>query len=451
MTRPTLVFLHALGASGREWDQVAALLPDADCLTLDLPGFGDNMAAGYADVAEMADWLADTIRQRHLTACVLIGHSMGGKIATLVAARAASGEVGLAGVLGVVLVAASPLSPEPMDEDRRAGMLAQFAVRRPTRDEAAGFIDANTATRLSEPQRTRAIEDVLRSNPEAWRGWLERGSLEDWSSTAPRIDIPALVVAGAEDGDLGVEAQRELNLPRYADAELCVLADAAHLIPYEQPAALAALIDRHVDRVAAVLPPAEFTQLLGSARVSRRTRAAMLARMRPAPVPAAGWNEAQRATVAALIAHILPDTAAAPDLPLRVEASLARGEGDGWRFATLPPDAEAWRRGIATLDAISDGFVAADHAVQADWLDRIAAGEAGIADDATFLSPAQMALWFQDARAEVVRVWMSLPSTMAAIGYDGFAVGGDGARKQGYVRTAADDSEAWQLGMEHAA
>ncbi|SUJ24341.1 Uncharacterised protein [Sphingomonas paucimobilis] len=55
-----------------------------------------------------------------------------------------------------------------------------------------------------------------------------------------------------------------------------------------------------------------------------------------------------------------------------------------------------------------------------------------------------MALWFQDVRAEVVRQWVSLPSTMAAIGYDGFAVGGDGPRKQGYSRTAANDVEAWQ-------
>jgi len=43
---------------------------------------------------------------------------------------------------------------------------------------------------------------------------------------------------------------------------------------------------------------------------------------------------------------------------------------------------------------------------------------------------------------------MSLPATMAAIGYDGFAVGGDGRRKQGYARTSAGDREAWQPAAE---
>ena len=74
----------------------------------------------------------------------------------------------------------------------------------------------------------------------------------------------------------------------------------------------------------------------------------------------------------------------------------------------------------------------------------IAGGTVGIEEDATRLSPVQMRLWFEDVRAETVRIWMAQPATMAAIGYDGFAVGGDGPRKQGYTRTGADDPEAWQ-------
>jgi hypothetical protein len=46
---------------------------------------------------------------------------------------------------------------------------------------------------------------------------------------------------------------------------------------------------------------------------------------------------------------------------------------------------------------------------------------------------------------------MALPRTMARIGYDGFAVGGDDQRKQGYVRTGADDPEPWQLSARRPA
>jgi hypothetical protein len=59
-----------------------------------------------------------------------------------------------------------------------------------------------------------------------------------------------------------------------------------------------------------------------------------------------------------------------------------------------------------------------------------------------------MTLWFQDVRAEIARQWIATPAAMAAIGYDGFAVGGDGPRKQGYSRTAANDLEHWQIAAE---
>lgn len=444
MTQPSLVFLHALGASHREWDGVRAQLRDTDCIALDLPGFGERADEGYADVATMADDLADEIRRRRLTACILVGHSMGGKIATIVAARAAAGEAGLAGVVGVVLVAASPPCPEPMEEDRRQQMIGWVAHGAIGRADAETFVDANTAQPLPQALRDQAIADVRRSSREAWLGWLERGSLEDWSARVGRIAIPALIVAGAEDGDLGEAAQREHNLPHYVRAEIHTVEGAAHLIPYEQPEALARLLGEHMTAVASSILPAGFVDILGSDRVSRRTRRTMLERTRPVSGDLSGWTAGERAIAAELVAHILPGVEDMRDLAARVERVVTQGQGDGWRFAELPADAEAWARGLATLDAVSGGFVALDHDKQANWLERIAEGQGGLADDERHLSPVQMALWFQDVRAEIVRQWVALPATMAAIGYDGFAVGGDGPRKQGYSRTAANDVETWQ-------
>jgi len=245
MTRTTLIFLHALGASRREWEQVIALLPEYDCIALDLPGFGDRLLFGMTDVAQLTDWAADEIAKRQLAKCVLVGHSMGGKIVTLVAARAVSGETALESVRGVVLVAGSPLAPEPMDERRRAEMINWFAEGQPTAEDAVTFVDGNAANPLPEVSRGQAVADMLRSDPAAWLAWLEHGSREDWSDEVGQIDLPALIVAGAQDEDLGEAAQRRLNLPHYQNARIALVAEAAHLIPYEQPKALAALIEGH--------------------------------------------------------------------------------------------------------------------------------------------------------------------------------------------------------------
>ena len=239
MTR--LFFLHALGASARSWTQVIAALPDHDCVALDLPGFGDHAAMGHRSVAETLDWFAGEVARYGDAPWLIVGHSMGGKIATLTAARAPTGLVGL------VLVAASPPAPEPMDEARRAEMLGWFADGAARRAQAEKFVSANTAEPLSPSLAEQAIADVRRSAPDAWRGWLEQGAREDWSKRAGVIDTPALIIAGAEDGDLGEDAQRRLNAPHYAHARVELVADAAHLIPYEQPQALAALIADHVE------------------------------------------------------------------------------------------------------------------------------------------------------------------------------------------------------------
>ena len=241
MTR--LFFLHALGASARSWDQVIAHLPKHDCVALDLPGFGDHAAMGHLSVDETLDWFAGEVAGHDSARWIVVGHSMGGKIATLTAARRP------AGLAGVVLVAASPPAPEPMDEERRAEMLGWFANGPASRAEAEKFASANTAGPLPHDLAEQAIADVRRSAPAAWRGWLEEGAREDWDDRAGVIDLPALIVAGSEDGDLGEDAQRRLNAPHYTDAQIEVIEGAAHLIPYEQPETLAARIAAHVRHI----------------------------------------------------------------------------------------------------------------------------------------------------------------------------------------------------------
>jgi len=134
----------------------------------------------------MADWLADEVRLRGFASWMLVGHSMGGKIATIVAARARDGERGLSGLAGIVLVTASPPSPEPMKESRRAKMIGWFADGDIAQENAEAFVAANIAHPLSDPLHDQAVADVRRTDRQAWLGWLERGSLEDWRDRGPK-------------------------------------------------------------------------------------------------------------------------------------------------------------------------------------------------------------------------------------------------------------------------
>ncbi len=55
-----------------------------------------------------------------------------------------------------------------------------------------------------------------------------------------------------------------------------------------------------------------------------------------------------------------------------------------------------------------------------------------------------MRVWFEDLRADAVKLYVAHPQTLAAMGYGGFANGGDGSPKTGFARIGLGEREAWE-------
>jgi pimeloyl-ACP methyl ester carboxylesterase len=256
--RPTLFLLHALGLSARSWDGVVAAIGDGfDVVALDLPGYGDQVASPLITVRETAERVAAQVRERQPDEWLIVGHSMGGKIAAIVTAWAEAGEQGLIAPAGLVLVGASTAAPEPMSEARRELMASWWTAGTISEEDAAAYVDANVAGPIPAAVRATAIADVRRSNRTAWLEWLRRGSLEDWSDAVGVLRTPALLVVGAEDPDLGAANQERLTLPHVPAAALHEIDGAGHDVLLQFPADVARLIAGFAGRVAgrAVLPP----------------------------------------------------------------------------------------------------------------------------------------------------------------------------------------------------
>jgi pimeloyl-ACP methyl ester carboxylesterase len=440
---PTLFMLHALGGSALAFDSVRKCLGfETDIVAVDFPGFGSRSTYQGTTVEDMSNFVIDVIRAHAPTRWIIVGHSMGGKIATVIASRAMKGEPGLFGLVGVVLLAGSPPSPEPMDDAKRDQMISWVSAG-PLDDEAAQtFVDANVGAPLPPDQLDRAISDLKRCSPHAWRAWLERGSREDWSIEVGTLQLPTLVIVGSEDGDLGVTGQRATNMQVYPRAELLTFEGAGHLLPLERSEEVAHAIDRFsrciVDHAPVV--PEGTARLIATPRVSSRTRA-ILAQRALSDLPVSRpqrLSDAQLATLQAISARVVPQASSGIDLAARLDAYLAEGGSDGWRFADMPGDVEAYG---AALDALS-GFEALDRPSQRDCLDAIAAGTHRVKH--SNLTSEQLKLWFEDARSDLVRLWLSHPATAARIGFHGFANGGDGKRLQGFDELAAGKRDHWE-------
>ncbi|MFB2583478.1 alpha/beta hydrolase [Herbiconiux liukaitaii] len=471
---PTLVYLHALGSSREAFADVGALLSgEFDVLGIDLPGFGDEAAKGAATVEETVQFVIAKLAFAAPHRWILVGHSMGGKIASLVASRVLAGTAPLFGLCGVVLLAGSPVSPEPMDEARRAEMLgwahgSDGGGIGP--QDARTFIDANIAGPLAPAADALMLRDLARTAPEAWTAWFNRGSLEDWSATTETMEVPALIVSGREDGDLGEGAQQRLNGALYPRATFAVVDGAAHLLPLEKPTVVADLIRNFWRDEAGTAPvvPRDTAAVIASAHTSARTRG-ILARRALADDPRyapQSLTPAALETLRAVADRVVPQDGPRIDLAARVDAQLAAGKGDGWRNADLPADTEAYRLGLQALSgfanlpapeqdirlhtladphtATADATTSTDGGAEGGDAERGGGGRRVDAPAASRLTPSQLATWFEDARTDLVRIWLAHPASLARVGFDGFATGGDGERKQGFQLLAAGQRETWE-------
>jgi pimeloyl-ACP methyl ester carboxylesterase/quinol monooxygenase YgiN len=221
-----IVFLHYWGGSSRTWDDVIAALPAGyRTIAPDLRGWGDSdaPATGYA-LADFADDAEQMIAALNLQRFVLVGHSMGGKIAQLLASRRPQGLAGL------VLVAPSPPVPLALPPEVRAAMEGAYLSR-----ESVGMaIDQMlTAKTLSPKHREQVIEDSLRGAPQAKLAWPQATSLEDITHDVAAIDGIAIL-----------EAELLTRVPR---AVMHVLPGTGHLSPLESPTEIAGIIREFVD------------------------------------------------------------------------------------------------------------------------------------------------------------------------------------------------------------
>src|SRR6476661_86357 len=228
----SFVGLHYWAGSGREFEALQQLLaPDFYLHAPDLPGFGAVPPLADCAVAAYADHVGRYAEAQGLERYVLLGHSMGGKIALALAARQPRG------LAGVVLLSPSPPCPEPMTEAERQAAIHAFGVPA----EAEKTFWRITALPLPKAIEQQIVQDNLRSSAPAYHAWLQQGSREDISARMTAVQVPCLLLAGTHDRVLSPAVHREHTLPFLPlDTPMELITRAGHLLPYEAPEKVAA-------------------------------------------------------------------------------------------------------------------------------------------------------------------------------------------------------------------
>ncbi|MFI8280549.1 alpha/beta fold hydrolase [Streptomyces sp. NPDC085929] len=235
----SLVFLHYWGGSRRTWMPVLERLdPGQGFVAYDQRGWGESTSVpgpyGLEQLVDDAQRVIDALgRRRH----ALVGHSMGGKVAQLLAAARPEG------LAGVVLVAPAPPAPVGVTEQ------AQEAVSRAYDNEETVLRSIDlmlTHGGLPPELRRQVVEDSLRGGGQARLAWPFQGMVQDVSAGVGAIEVPVLVLAGSHDKVDPPTVLADHLLPLIPTASLTVLKDTGHLSPLEVPDQVAAHIGAFV-------------------------------------------------------------------------------------------------------------------------------------------------------------------------------------------------------------
>lgn len=234
-----MLFIHGWPHNRTLWAaQLSGLPTHARCIAPDLRGFGGSSVTGPYSIEQYADDLAELLDSLGIDRAVVCGLSMGGYVALAMQRRHR------ARIRALVLASTRATADTPEARAKRLRLI-EFVT--------ANGVDALATRQLramvgdttfeSRPELRDSLRQLMANAPlEGVVGGLEAmANRRDSTDLLPTIDVPTLVVGGAEDGftkpdELGSLAEA---IPH---ARLELIAGAGHVCAYERPAAFNHLV-----------------------------------------------------------------------------------------------------------------------------------------------------------------------------------------------------------------
>jgi 2-succinyl-6-hydroxy-2,4-cyclohexadiene-1-carboxylate synthase len=241
--RPTILFLHGFMGDRHDFASITSLLIDQyQCLAIDLPGHGKTRVMeenGY-EMALTARAIIGALDQLHISQCLLVGYSMGGRLALYLTLHFPTRFV------KTVLESASPGLKTEEERKQRVQQDWQLAMELETTDfadfltnwyEQPLFASMKHPTGISEnsPTFTKILERRLQNRPTELAKSLRNlgtGSQPSLWTELVQNQVPLLLLVGELDQKF-VQINQEMQA-FCSSAQLQVMAGCGHNVHFER-------------------------------------------------------------------------------------------------------------------------------------------------------------------------------------------------------------------------
>jgi pimeloyl-ACP methyl ester carboxylesterase len=229
-----LLLIHGWPHNRTLWaGQMSGLATQARCLAPDLRGFGGTAVQGPYTIEQYADDLVALLDARGMEQAVVCGLSMGGYVALAMVRRHRSR------LRGLILTSTRATADTPVAREKRARLIE--LVERQGVDALAdrqlkAMVGATTFE--TRPEVRGSLRQLMAVAPAAGviGGLRAMAARADATDLLPTIDVPTLVVGGAEDTFTAPDELRAMAA-RIPGSRVELLAGCGHVCAYERPGA----------------------------------------------------------------------------------------------------------------------------------------------------------------------------------------------------------------------
>jgi pimeloyl-ACP methyl ester carboxylesterase len=234
--RPPVILIHGAGGTHLSWPPQIRRLADEKIYALDLPGHGKSEGTGRQSIDDYADDVITFMKELKISAAVIVGISMGSAVALSLALKYPKQVLGL-GLLG------------SGSKQRVLPELLETIGNPNTFEYAVNLVNENcfsSGTRQSLLELSKRA--MLEIRPPVLLGDFLACNDFDVTGQLDKINVPALIICGAEDKMMPVKFSESLR-EGIANSQLHILDHAGHMVMLEQPDAVAELLKQFIDKI----------------------------------------------------------------------------------------------------------------------------------------------------------------------------------------------------------